>query len=398
MNTLRTLTARLLRRNISAGQIAGYTLANLVGLAIVMTAVKFYTDVRSSTSDTDSILGADYITVSAPVSGLGSLFSGPESFSAEQIAEIERQPWARKVGSFTSAGFDVTGRLTLGGSGMSTALFLEAVPDEFFDRLPDGWHFDPAEANPVVPIILSSDYLTLYNFGFASSRGLPQISEEMLRLVPIELSVSGNGRQRTFRARIVGLSPRLNTIAAPQDFIDWANATFASAPAAPSRLIIRTDGPAGADATEFLSSRGYGIGGDKAASGRMGQLLRVITGVVIAVGLVIIILAFFIITLSISLLLQKNRPIISRLLMLGFTPGEVGRIYYRLVLWINAGVLVGASMLMLAASAAWSSALEAASIAGSSPFVALLSGIVLSAILTACNLLTVRRHLLACWN
>ena len=38
----------LLRKNISAGQMAGYAVATLVGLAIVVGALQFYRDISSS--------------------------------------------------------------------------------------------------------------------------------------------------------------------------------------------------------------------------------------------------------------------------------------------------------------------------------------------------------------
>ena len=43
----RDMVWRLLRRNISVWQTAGYALANFVGLSIVLCALKFYCDVRS---------------------------------------------------------------------------------------------------------------------------------------------------------------------------------------------------------------------------------------------------------------------------------------------------------------------------------------------------------------
>lgn len=38
---IKNIVWQLLRRNISVGQLAGYAVANLVGLAIVLTAVQF---------------------------------------------------------------------------------------------------------------------------------------------------------------------------------------------------------------------------------------------------------------------------------------------------------------------------------------------------------------------
>ena len=38
---------RLLRKNLSMAQLAGFTLANFIGLLIVLLGLQFYTDVRS---------------------------------------------------------------------------------------------------------------------------------------------------------------------------------------------------------------------------------------------------------------------------------------------------------------------------------------------------------------
>ena len=91
---------RLLRRNISGGQIAGYALANLVGLAIVLTAIQFYRDVTTVWEDEDSFISEDYMIISKKVNGLGSFLGGsgagsPTVFSEEEIADIASHPWAR---------------------------------------------------------------------------------------------------------------------------------------------------------------------------------------------------------------------------------------------------------------------------------------------------------------
>ena len=54
---------RLLRKNISAAQIAGYAIANLVGLSIVLTAIQFYRDVNSLWNKEDSFISKDYMII-----------------------------------------------------------------------------------------------------------------------------------------------------------------------------------------------------------------------------------------------------------------------------------------------------------------------------------------------
>ncbi|MDE6393914.1 MAG: ABC transporter permease, partial [Duncaniella sp.] len=131
---------RLLRRNISAGQIAGYAIANLVGLLIVLTAIQFYRDVTSADDAADSFISSDYLIISKRVTGVQGLFGGDSSgattFTPAEISDIDSQPWADGTGSFTAADFNVTARIDIAGVSMSTALFLESIPNQFFDISP----------------------------------------------------------------------------------------------------------------------------------------------------------------------------------------------------------------------------------------------------------------------
>ena len=100
---------RLLRHNISAGQIAGYAVANLVGLAIVLTAMQFYRDVSSVWDDDDSFISNDYLILSKRVEGVSGLF-GPAlgdggsatRFSDEEIADIASTFSNRSPTSFST--------------------------------------------------------------------------------------------------------------------------------------------------------------------------------------------------------------------------------------------------------------------------------------------------------
>lgn len=56
-----------------------------------------------------------------------------------------------------------------------------------------------------------------------------------------------------------------------------------------------------------MKKHGYEIAGDKMNSNKASYMLTVIMGIVIAVGLVISLLSFFILILSIYLLLQKTQ-------------------------------------------------------------------------------------------
>ncbi|MDE6323520.1 MAG: ABC transporter permease, partial [Paramuribaculum sp.] len=55
------IVSRLMRRNLSRGQLAGYALANLIGLCIVISAVQLYNDISSVWDSDDSFISRDYL-------------------------------------------------------------------------------------------------------------------------------------------------------------------------------------------------------------------------------------------------------------------------------------------------------------------------------------------------
>ena len=388
------LVRRLLRRNISAGQLIGFALANLVGLTIVLVAMQFYRDVTTAWEGSDSFISRDYMIISRHVTGLGNLTGdNPMAFTPDAVAEIERQPWAERVGSFTAAEFNVYASLEMGNSNIGTALFLESIPSSFFDELPARWGYTPGRSEPV-PIILSRDYMTLYNFGFAASRGLPQISEQMIGKVPLRLSLSGNGHQQYVEARVVGFSSRLNTIAVPEEFMTWANDRFAEPGRDnyPSRLIIELSKPGDPAATDFMKSHGYDIAGDRMDNSRAAFFLGLVTSVVIVVGAVISLLAFFILLLSIYLLLQKNRRKIHELMQLGYRPGEIAVHYNMLVAAVNLAVLVVASAVTAVGASMWKEPLASIGVHGAPLWPTVAVGVAIIALITVGSIVAINRR------
>lgn len=385
----KSLVWRLLRRNISVGQLAGYALANLVGLSIVMTAIQFYRDF-SKGAEEDSFAATEFLILSKRVSALNTLTGLSAEFTPEEVEDISAQPWAKKTGEFASADFNVYASMELGGRGMSTYLFFESVPDEFFDVKPTGWKF--SEDKPEIPIIISKDYLTLYNFGFAAGRGLPQLSEDIIKKVPLTIRLSGNGRAGVYKARIVGFSSRLNTIAVPEAFMEWANSVYAENPSEnPSRIIVEVTDPGNPAITEYMETHGYEIGGDKVDSGKMTFFMNIATGVVIAVGVIISLLAFFILLLSIHLLIQKSGNKIHDLILLGYSPANVGRYYICLTCGVNLLVLIFSSAIMLGAASWWSVKLESIDIGSASSIPTLAIGTLIIIAVSLSNVITIMK-------
>ena len=382
---------RLLRKNLSMAQLVGFTLANFIGLLIVLLGLQFYTDVRSIWQDEDSFMQKDYLVINKRVSGSGLLTGERASFSADEIADIEKQSWVRKVGRFSSADYRLSASIEQAGRSMSTYMFFESIPSEFVDVDSDEWGYE--EGDNVVPIIISKDYLSLYNFGFASSTGLPQFSETMIGSIPMRLRISSANGSAELQGRIVGFSNRLNTILVPQEFMDWSNQRYgrtAGARADPSRLIIDVSSPGDVKIKDYIAEHGYEIAGDKANS-TASYFLNVATGVVLAIGAVITILSLFVLLLSISLLMQKNRQKMHSLIMLGYELKEVGRPYRQLVVAVNAVAYLLAAGAMLAMRMLYIDAVRAMGASETTVWMSLGVGAMITIVVILFNIISINR-------
>ena len=337
-----SLVWKLMRRHISMGQLAGFFFANLCGMVIVLLGIQFYQDVAPVFTEGDSFMKKDYLIVSKKVSTLGSFVGKSSTFSNSDIEEILDQPFTKEVGAFTPSQFKVSAGVGMEqiGLNMSTAMFFESVPDKYVDVNLDEWHFEPGQE--IVPIIIPRNYLNLYNFGFAQSRSLPQLSEGVMNLINLEVRISGGGRQNTYKGKIAGFSNRLNTILVPESFMVWANANYSDGKSdkEPSRLIIEVGNPTDDRIARFFKEHGYETEDDKLDAGKTTWFLKVVVGIVLAVGLLISILSFYILMLSIYLLLQKNTTKLENLLLVGYAPGRVALPYQMLTVGLNALVLV----------------------------------------------------------
>ena len=336
------LVWKLMRRHISLAQLAGFFLANLCGMVIVLLGIQFYQDVSPVFTQGDSFMKKDFIIVSKKVSTIGSFVGKSTTFGEGEINEIKEQPFAKEVGAFTSSQFKVSAGVSMEqiGVNLSTAMFFESVPDRYVDVSSDEWRFEPGEQT--IPIILPRNYLNLYNFGFAQSRGLPQISEGLMHLVNLDLYIAGGGRRDVYKGKIAGFSNRLNTILVPNSFMTWANTHYAdgSARKAPSRLIVEVSNPTDDAIARFFRERGYETEDDKLDAGKTTWFLKVVVGIVLAIGLLISVLSFYILMLSIYLLLQKNTTKLENLLLMGYGPNRVALPYQVLTIALNAGVFL----------------------------------------------------------
>ena len=335
------LVWKLLRQHISIPQFAGFFFANLVGMLIILLGIQFYNDIQAVYDGEDSFMKADYLIVNKKISTMSTITGRSNTFSEDEVADFKSQKFVERMGAFTPSAYNVRASFNMEGMArMSTEMFFESVPDEFVDVARDKWSYE--EGSTDIPIILPKNYLDLYNFGYAQSRSLPKLSEGILGAISLTIRIDGNGRMDEYQGRIVGFSSRLNTILVPDAFMKWANRVYANTEQAKetSRLILEVNNPTDDAITSYLQDNNYETDQDKLDASKTTYILRIIVGIVMSVGLVISILAFYILMLSVYLLVQKNSTKLENLILIGYSPAKVSLPYQALTVGLNVLVFI----------------------------------------------------------
>lgn len=331
------LVWKLLRQHISVGQFAGFFFANLAGMLIVLFGYQFYKDVLPVFTQEDSFMKSDYLIVSKHIS---SASGRSNTFSAADIDDLSAQPFSTKVGRFTSTEYKADATMGVQGQTvLHSEMFFESVPDDFIDAPLTEWTYTPGSHE--VPVIIPRTYINMYNFGFAQTHSMPKISEGLMGMIDFQIFIHHNGRQEEYKGKVIGFSSRMSSILVPQSFMLWSNDHYAPGQSTPaSRLLLEVRNPADDHITSYLDSHGYEVESEQLDAEKTTYFLRMIVVLVMAIGIVISVLSFYILMLSIYLLVQKNTTKLENLLLLGYSPALVARPYQLLTLGLNIAVLL----------------------------------------------------------
>lgn len=390
------LVWKLLRQHISIGQFVGFFFANLFGMLIVLLGIQFYHDVVPVFTAEDSFMSSDYVIVSKKI-GMGTTLSGrSHDFSPAEVENLGSQPFVRHIGAFTSARYKVEATMGINGKSiLNTELPIESVPDEFIDVPLSNWNY--TEGDQTIPIILPRSYINMYNFGFAQNHQLPRISDGLMGMIDFHLYIKGN----EFKGRVIAFSNRLNSILVPQKFMAWSNDQFApDEQSTPTRLLVDMENPTDKAVVRYMEKNGYEVEDDKLQAEKTTYFLRLIVTMVMMVGLVISILSFYILMLSIYLLVQKNADKLENLLLIGYSPSRVARPYQWLTIGLNVLVLVIALVILFFLRRYYMEIINTlfpqTSTSGLLP--AIITGGTLFLLVSILNIFAIRRKVMSIWK
>ncbi len=344
MISQKQILLKLLRPGDKKFRMYGSWLALCLGILLLFVAMIAWIDFRevlSGKGGNDSM--SEYLVIGKTIGDQNAGRNVQRNlFDTQELEALKKANGVQEVGRLTSNRFPVSA--TMGGSmGFYTELFLESVDDKFLDALPQQWVWKPGD--PALPVIMSNEFLNLYNYGFALSQGYPQLSRKNIQSVPFTITVAG---KEQYYARIAGFSDRISSVLVPQSFMNEMNKIYGQgAHENPSRVIVKVKDPSDAAFINFLETHHYNVNQDQLRWSRIRTAVQAIVTSVGVVALVVVGMAILAFILFVEITVQRAAGHIRLMMQIGYAPDKLRRTIYRFFLpWMGSAVLAALTLAM----------------------------------------------------
>ena len=309
-----------------------------IGVLLLLCSIQMYINIQQLLKG--NIVrkeGFDFISITKTITNETMGQTEKNLFHKNEIEEVKSKPFVEDVSPLLANQFRV--QLSAGAIiPFSTDLFIETLDDSFIDTIPASFTWKEGQID--IPLIFSSDFLEIYNV-FAPGQGLPQVSPETVSGIPILITCEGNGLKQTFRARVVALSDRINSVLAPKTFLDWANNTFGNSNnISASRLYIKTKDANSTELLNFLDQKDYKVNKDKTKFGRVKQVLQGIFSALGIFGLLVVILALMLFSFYLQLVIARSKDNLQLLITLGYSPTWLSKNVSRQFIPVYVGIVL----------------------------------------------------------
>lgn len=332
----------MIRRLILAGQSYAQLIivlfGSLAGLLLLMLSLQIYGDVFKVVESKKESISKHFLVLNKPVSLVNTVSGTASTFDPLEIEALRKIKGVERVAEFRTNLFNAKASFDFNGSGMSTDMIFESVPAAFLEIDPQTWTWSPGKK---VPMILPSEYLNLYNSGFAPVQNLPQITKGMAKVSGLRVTAAGAGFAEEFPAEIVAFTDRINSILVPDEFLNYANTKYGFRKSAgASRVVIMSHDLSEPELMRVIDEMGYDTNLELLKSGKTNALLNAILGLLLSVGFVIILMSLLSFVQYSQLLINRSGYEIRTLVHLGYRVKVVFRSYFMFYLFLMLVVFV----------------------------------------------------------
>lgn len=178
-----------------------------------------------------------------------------------------------------------------------------------------------------IPIIISREYLNLYNYGFALNQGLPQISEDFAKKIEVNINITVNKQNKTYKGKMVGLSDRIHSVLIPKKFLDSLNMAekpeLATQPKIYNRVLVQVKDSGDEGLVSKMKENGYESNQESLRSAKIKSKLFLVLKIIAVLGVFIFALCLYIIVSFIKIQFLEKQEEVSIKNSLGYSPKKM---------------------------------------------------------------------------
>lgn len=178
-----------------------------------------------------------------------------------------------------------------------------------------------------IPIIISREYLNLYNYGFALNQGLPQISEDFAKKIEVNINITVNKQNKTYKGKMVGLSDRIHSVLIPKKFLDSLNIAekpqLATQPKIYNRVLVQVKDSGDEGLVSKMKENGYESNQESLRSAKIKSKLFLVLKIIAVLGVFIFALCLYIIVSFIKIQFLEKQEEVSIKNSLGYSPKKM---------------------------------------------------------------------------
>ena len=328
-------------------QLALALVGTFLGLFFLFTSLHFlhkiYTYGENSEMLSKNTIVIQKKVTSGPLLGLNN----PE-FSDEQIDEVRSMEFVESCDPIRSNTFDVV--LSIDDPlipAFNSNIYVQSVHEDYLDVKTDHWDWD--EGSKTLPIIMPRDFLMMMN-NFLSASNIPQLSDDLVLDLKIDLNIGPRNYRETIHARIVGFTNELSSILVPEYFLNWANQKYGEKEKEViSQLVVKSkDGQFGL-LENYLEEKEFESKKSQLLIAKLKSTLGVLLTIISTISLLAVFLSMLVLIQYLQLIMTKNDYEIRTLLRLGHAPNQLIKVFLKYFMSLFSVVAVLSLLLFIPA-------------------------------------------------
>jgi hypothetical protein len=323
------------------------SLGTFLGLFFLFTSLHFLHKIYNYGENTE-MLSKNTIVVQKKVKSGSLLGLNSSEFSSQEIEEIRSKSFVEKCDPIRSNTFKVV--LQIDDPlipAFNSDIYVQSVKKGYLDVKTDRWDWD--ENSDILPIIMPRDFLMMMN-NFLSASSIPQLSDNLVLDLKINLKIGTRNNRETIHARIVGFTNELSSILVPEEFLLWANQKYGEKDKEEiSQLVVKSnDGQFGL-LEKYLDEKELESKKSQLIIAKLKSALSVLLSIISIVSLLTVFLSILVLIQYLQLILTKNDYEIRTLLRLGHSSKMLIKVFMKYFVLLFSIVTLSALLAFLPA-------------------------------------------------